>query len=397
MDKPKGDAEKTVLNGFSDIEHAAGADLKVTAANLDALVAEMTASKDAASMKWLVPIANRIKEMVGDMAPTTISKDVKTLVYECAADLAVGPERAIEEINAVRQAVLDRNKLRFAMTGNRALTDALLPSLGGFVEKLGTRQYVRDPRAGSSERVVDARLVDHEAATGKPVRYGLVNATGDTGVFVHSANAGGLDDLDDATLTSELAGRVFGGQGPHGFFMKTWGAGLAYSNGTGMNPAENRVSYYAERCPDLVQTMSFVTGLVRDAASFDDPYLAEYCVANAVSASRESDEYETRTRAAADDMVDGDTPERVARYRKAVLALKARPDLWTSMKPRIVDMTGRVLTGVGPKNRDVADGAFFVIAPEPMLAKWEKYVKDAEGADERVVRVYGRDFWIVPK
>jgi hypothetical protein len=157
------------------------------------------------------------------------------------------------------------------------------------------------------------------------------------------------------------------------------------------------VNYYAERCPDLVQTMSFVTGLVRDSAALDDPYLAEYCVANAVTWSRASDEYESRTRAAADDMKDGDTPERVARFRSAVLALKDRPGLWTSMKPKIVGAAGRVLPGVTPPSRGVPGGFYFTIAPEPMLARWEKYVRDHDGPTERVARVYGRDFWLVPR
>jgi Zn-dependent M16 (insulinase) family peptidase len=407
MDAPSGDDAAKVKAGFESIVGCATTDLKTTVANVDALVAKWKDSKDAASVKWLVPIAQRIKEMVGDSAPSTIATDLRMLADTCGKDVAKSPGDALRQMRKLVLAMTHKNHARVVLTGSRTGMDAMSVRLGQFIDAFpwGIVADSKGVHADSdlSEAdylqgaLVDTRLRDHDPNAAKPVHYGLVNATGDTGVFINSAKAGGYDELDDATLTSELAGRVFGGQGPHGFFMKTWGAGLAYSNGTSMNPAESRVSYYAERCPDLVQTMSFVTGLVRDAKSLDDPYLAEYCVANAVSYSRESDEYESRAKAAADDMVDGDTPERVARYRKAVLALKDRPNLWASMKPHVVDMTGRVLTGVGPKNRDVADGAFFVIAPEPMLAKWEKYVKDAEGADAHVVRVYGRDFWIVPK
>src|SRR6185503_2955763 len=107
-------------------------------------------------------------------------------------------------------------------------------------------------------------------------------------------------------------------------------------------------------CPDLVQTMTFVTGLVRDSASLDDPYLAEYCVANAVTDSRAGDEYEQRARAAADEMTDRDTPDRVARHRKAILALRERPGLWKSMRPHIVAAAARVLPGVSGRSREVA-------------------------------------------
>jgi len=397
MDKPEGDAGVGVYKALAEMVKlsVSAADAKSTTAALDERVAQWKAT-GRPEAKWLVPIANRIKEMVGDMAPTTIAEDVAALVAQCMKDLDVGATGALKEIDAVRQSVVDRNGARFTLTGSRATTDALLGSVGTLIGGFAKREYVRAPRPSESPRIVDVRMADHEAPGAKPVHYALVNDAGTTGVFVNTAKAGGLDDLDERTLTAELAGRVFGGGGPHGFFMKTWGAGLAYSNGLGMNPAEGRVSYYAERCPDLVQTMSFVTGLVKDAQALDDPYLAEYCVAGAVTANRQSDEYETRTRAAADDMVDGDTPERVARYRKAVLALRNSVGLWILMKPNIVAMTGRVLPGVGPNSRDVADGNFFVIAPAPMLDKWEKYVKEHEGKDERVFRIYGRDFWMVP-
>ncbi len=422
MDRPKGDDAETVRRGLGVIESlgVAAGDAKSVADGLDRLAKTWKATGGAAETKWLVPIALRVKEMVGDMAPSTIAKDLRTLTQTCWKDVTY--QSAISHDNLVELKIFldgtfDRRRgARLTMTGARASTDELLPRLSAFVETLNGMGEAGslsmespganhgdftpvtttvDLTAGSARRVVDARLADHEPVAAKPVHYGLVNATGDTGVFVNSAKAGGLDDLDEATLTRELAGRVFGGAGPHGFFMKTWGAGLAYSNGLGMNPAEGRIHYYAERCPDLVQTMTFVTGLVKDAASLDDPYLAEYCVANAVTASRESDEYETRTRAAADDMTDGDTPERVARYRKSVLALKEKPGLWDAIKPQIADAAGRALVGVGPKNKDVADGVYFVIAPEPMMARWEKYVREKEGPDARVARVYGRDFWIV--
>jgi hypothetical protein len=394
MDVPTGDDAAKVMSGLDAVSACTGPDLKKTAASIDALVTIWKNDKDPAAAKWLVPVAQRIKEMVGDMAPATIARDLAALTATCRTDLTAPNRRRVEGLKFLIDWLVAHDS-RFVLTGSRANTDALAPGVASLIQ-VGNydQKAAREPRA--PRRIVDERVRDHEPNPAKPIHYGLVNATGDTGVFVNSANAGGYEDLDEKTLTSELASRVFGGGGPHGFFMKTWGAGLAYSNGLGENPAESRVNYYAERCPDLVQTMTFVTGLVREAKSLDDPYLAEYCVANAVAISRESDEYETRTRAAADEIVDGDTPARVARYRKAILALKDKQGLWASMKPHIADMTGRVLPGVGPKSAGVEGGVFFVIAPEPMLAKWEKYVKDAEGADQRVVRIYGRDFWIVP-
>jgi Zn-dependent M16 (insulinase) family peptidase len=406
MDTPSAEDEAKIDAGLGAIVACAGADLKTTAGNVAALVAKWKESKDPVATKWLVPIGQRIGEMVGDMAPATIAKDLATLTQTCRSDIPLSPGYAFDELRELLDAIVDLRHARFVLTGSRSTTDEVAARLRSFLMSLGwvgegssagpvvhreltEEDYLHEP-------IVDERLRDHETGTPAPAFYGLVHNAGTSGVFVLSAKAAGLEDVDDATLTGELAARVFGGSGAHAFFMKTWGAGLAYSNGLSTNPNEGRINYYAERCPDLVRTISFVIGLVKDAGALDDPYLAEYCVANAVAYSRESDGYEQRARAAADDIVDGDTPERVSKWRKAVLALKDRPDLWASMKPKIAAMTGRVLPGVGPKRADVADALWFTIAPEPMLARWEGYLSDHDAPGARVARVYGRDFWILP-
>jgi hypothetical protein len=58
---------------------------------------------------------------------------------------------------------------------------------------------------------------------------------------------------------------------------------------------------------------------------------------------------------------------------------------------------GRVLPGLGHRLRDSADPVFLTIAPAPMLDQWERYLQEQEGKDERLFRIYGRDFWMVPK
>lgn len=399
MDTPEGDDATKVKAGLAFLAATAsrGDDLQKAAAAIDAQIRTWEASKDPASAKWLVPIARRFKEMAGDMAPATIEGDFKALAVTCWDDLRVGPSQALADVRSLitLTTVPRGDTARFALTGSRAHTDEVLPRLGALVETLAAVDLVQERGTLTAAPIVDTRLRDHEPGTAKPLFYGLVNNAGTSGVFLLSAKAAGYDDLDPGTLAGELASRVFGGSGPHAFFMKTWGAGLAYSNGLGVRADEGRVSYYAERCPDLVQTMSFVAGLVKDAGRLDDPYLVEYGVANAVTWSRESDEFESRTRAAADEMVDGDTPERVARWRGAVLAMRNRPDAWAQMRPQIIPMTGRVIPGTGPRAREVEGAVFLTIAPEPLLARWEKYVQDREGADERVCRIYGRDFWLV--
>jgi len=339
-----------------------------------------------------VPVAQRLQETLGDLAPGSAEADLAFLARTAGEELRVAPADALDQLRRVREALLGRAGARFALTGNADATDAVAGRLEGLFGRFRA-EVPAQPVAGVP--VVHTRMADHERVAREPVHHALVHGGGTSGVFVLSAAAAGYGDLAEEGLVRELGSRVFGGSGPHGFFMRTWGAGLAYSNGLSVGPQEGRVRYYAERCPDLVETMRFVVGLVEGADRLDDPYLAEYAVANAVAWSRESDRFEARTRAAADDLVDGDGPEVVARWRRAVLALREAPGLWERMRPHVVPMTGRVLPGVGPRSREVPEPNFLVIAPEALLARWEGWVRDREGPDEQVHRLYPRDFWIV--
>jgi hypothetical protein len=396
MDPPDGDDAVPVEAGLREIAGAGGADLLTTTAALDGLIAKWTEAKTPAADKWLLPIARRMKEMVGDMAPASARGDLAQLVETCRRDLQVPPAQALADVRRLADEILVPGRARFVLTGSRAHIDALQPRLSALFGELGPLSAEPLPAAAPGRRLVDERLRDHERAPARPVHYGLVNNAGTTGVFVLAAKAGTYADLDPATLERELASRVFGGSGAHAFFMKTWGAGLAYSNGLSIDPAEGRVQYYAERCPDLVQTMSFVTDLVKNADALDDPYLVEYATASGVAYTRDSDEYERRSRAAADDLADGDTPERVAAYRRALLALKDKPGEWDAVKARIRESVGRVLPGLGPRTRDAVDPIFLTIAPAPMLDQWERWLREHDAADETVFRIYGRDFWLVP-
>ena len=78
-------------------------------------------------------------------------------------------------------------------------------------------------------------------------------------------------------LLRYLASKLYAGRGAHGLFMKTWAAGLAYSNGIRGSAEAGRVGYYAERCPDLAQTLGFVTEQLDRAKP--DPALVEYALA----------------------------------------------------------------------------------------------------------------------
>jgi len=192
-------------------------------------------------------------------------------------------------------------------------------------------------------------------------------------------------------LLKTLSGKLYTGYGPHGLFMKTWAAGLAYSNGYRMSESTGRATYYAERCPDVSETMRFVVKELKEAEA--DPGLADYTIAQVFGSSRAPERYESRGAAIADDIADGITADKVSAYRQHILDIRTKNDFYREIKSRMEDAYGSVLIGYGKPLAESTDGNFFLIGPEAQFKSLEKYIKEAEG-EQTVYRLYPRDYWL---
>jgi hypothetical protein len=207
-------------------------------------------------------------------------------------------------------------------------------------------------------------------------------------VFENLAPLTSYETTDEPAILDYLAANLYTGHGAHSIFMKTWAAGLAYSNGLHPRVSEGVIDYYAERCPSLPQTLGFVIDQLR--AAKPDPNLARYAIASAFS-SRVASGYEGRASAMAADLVDGTTPDLVRGFRTHLLALAKRDDLAAALFARMPAVYGKVLPGYGPLDRD---GTYFVIGPEPQLAAYEQYLHAKVDKALVLHRLYPRDFWI---
>jgi hypothetical protein len=201
-----------------------------------------------------------------------------------------------------------------------------------------------------------------------------------------TSRAGSAKQLD------YLASRLYGGGGSHGVFSKTVGAGLAYSNGIRGAISSGRVGYYAERTPELPQTVRFVVDVVKGGKT--DRTLGEYVLAQAFLESRASGTYEARAEGIANDLADGQPPEQVRRFRQGILELRKDPRLVDKLFERKDAVYARFVPGYGAKAATVADASFMAIGPGKQLDAWEQYLKSTVGAETRLYRLYGRDFWM---
>ncbi len=346
--------------------------------------------------RWILPLAQRLRELLADGAPERFRETLAALVATLREDLAVEPARALRELDAVRHHLLQRPRCRFVLTGSREGTDAVRAALDPVFAAFGDAPRAPAP-APAGPGVLAERLGERGVDLAATPHLGLVWGQGTSGVFLFSADSPGLDGLDEPSLVDALAPLTLGGGGNHGFFMQTWGAGLAYSNGINANPASGRVAYYAERCPDPAETMKFVAGVARNPDTLKGVDVVEYAVTNAVRHSRASDRFEERTRARAEEIEEGDGPERQRAWRRAVLALRGNPAVADRIRARVQETAGRVLPGVGPASATVPGGVFLVLAPDSLLGKWEAYLKGAEGEASRVQRIHPADFWPFPR
>ncbi len=335
--------------------------------------------------------AGLLRASLCEIPDANLEADWGYLCRQMKADIMVEPAVALEDIKNVLALISKSDNARMFMVSNSDDRDASMEDIGSFVGRLDNRYSSMRQDYDRSLRVIE-RAADRAGGGGRPVYAGLVYEATRNGVLIHNAGFASQYDPDTDAVLDCLAGKMYGGGGAHSMFMKTWGAGLAYSNGVSANQTNGRVGYYAERCPDVAQTMGFVVNELKTAQ--EDPSLGGYSVAQVFRRSRAMGRYEARGQAMATDLADGYTPERVSAYRRKVLELSQDEDLYPELAARMERVYGKVLIGYGPPLAESTDGYFFLIGPEEQFASLEKYIADTEGA-QKVQRLYARDFWMV--
>ena len=327
--------------------------------------------------------------LLPDLPDDSLAADWAYLCRQMAADLRRTAPATLEELARLRELVVRRAHARLYVIGSADTQAAIAADLDRLAGALGDGPAL--PPVADGARSIDERLRARQPDATAPVFVGLVNPSTQSGVFVHTAAAPDLLDTREDALLDFLASNLYTGHGAHSLFMKTWAAGLAYSNGVRVAVRQGILTYYAERCPELAQTLRFVVGELERARPAAD--LVKYALAEAFS-SRIAASYEERGRALADDLADGVPPEAVRRFRDALLALRGEGDLAARLFERMNRVYARVLPGLG-EGWTPADGAvYLVIGPHRQLDSWQSYLTAEVGSDARLFRLHPRDFWI---
>ena len=325
------------------------------------------------------------------MPDESLGADFAYLAQALRDDLALPASAALAKLEALRRRLLRAGGARMFLASSQELRGALAPQLESFAARLDAATAFA-PVPPSAEAPIGARL-RLRGAPESPLHVGLHAPNKQGGVILTSVpGVHFADAADKDRLLDYLATRLYGGGGSHGIFSKTVGAGLAYSNGLRGTVSSGRFGYYAERTPELPQTVRFVIGVIKDGAR--DPSLGEYVMAQAFGESRASLTYEARAEGIAADLADGQPPDVVRRFRTAILALRSDPQLVDQLYERKDRVHSRLLPGYDAKGLDRTDGSFFVIGPDKQLDAWEQYLREVDGPGARLQRLYGRDFWM---
>jgi Zn-dependent M16 (insulinase) family peptidase len=335
--------------------------------------------------------AKDLDQLLSDIPDESLGDDWDYLTKEIRRDLLVPPAQALSELDSVRKSLLKTGGARMFLISSASTRAALEPGVRDLLS--GLEPGTVAPAKYDAKPLIVSRVRERLKSNDRPVFVGLVNPNTQGGVFLNSAPSATYADADNReALLDYLASRLYGGAGAHAIFIKTWGAGLAYSNGLGGSPSNGRLSYYAERTPELPQTLRFVIEELKKAKP--DPGLTEYAIAIAFAQFRSASSYEARGEAMASDIADGTPPETVRKFRQGLLSLRNMPNLSDELFKRMNTVYARILPGLGAKAGTVEGGVFYVIGPEKQLTAYEQYLKTVEGPDARLYRIYPRDYWM---
>lgn len=384
-DKNKRDDLKALLSAMQGTKDAAD---KVP----DTLKGNWTAfSQLPAGAKALAVEASKdLDQLLTDIPDSSLASDWDYLCKEIRRDLMVSPEKALAELDKVRKRLLKTGNARLFVIGSSDTQRQLEGEVTSLLAGLEKESF--SAASHSNSRLIEERLRQRMKEADKPVFVGLINPNTQGGVIMNSAPLVTYQDTNREGLLQYLAAKLYSGGGAHSIFTKTIGAGLAYSNGLGGSPTSGRQSYYAERTPEMPQTLRFVIDELKKAPR--DPELVEYAIAQAFGEFRSASTYEARGESMAADIADDMKPEQVRKFRQEILELRKLPNLYDELYKRMGPVYAQVLPGYDPQLKPAPGSVYFVIGPEKQFTAYEAYLKSAIGPDTHLYRLYPRDFWM---
>lgn len=338
-------------------------------------------------------LADDLTQMLADLPDESLVADTTYLCRQLRADILLTPQVALARLNALRDSLLATGSARMWAVGSHTSLDRLKAPMASLAAGLRNANPGRVTYTNTAR--IDARLQGRQGARSTPqttpLFVGLYDPNLTGGVLASIVPFTSYEDAGRNKQLDYLASRLFAGYGEHGVFTKTIGAGLAYSNGIRGSLHDGWAGYYAERMPEIPQTLHFAIDVIKKGPR--DPLFGEYAIALAFQPSNAPDSYEDRAEAIASDLADGITPAKVKKFRENLLALRREPGLADELFRRMDAVYARILPGYGTRTQASPGSIYFIIGEDKQFQAMDADVQARE--DEHVHKLYPRDYWLV--
>ncbi len=317
------------------------------------------------------------------------------LASEVEHDLKTGPARTIEDLKELQKIVLNRHALTVDLTLSESALNEIRPELVKFLQSIKARPFEKRPLARSKENSDAPIMAKLERRYGMsrihfPWYVGFVNPDGVTGNVIAYADFPGYAQIDHKSLVNLLSSKLFSGNGPQSFHMKALEAGLAYNSFLTSEPEFKLAWYYADRSPDIPALLGLVESAVAKVPDLRDPYLVDYALRQSFPFPRETLTFSERGKALAQDIRNGNPPQRVRRFSEAILGLRQDPHLLSELtQSALTSISGVLLDKKYRKEQQASRSIFFIVAPEKILADTEIRLPIP-----KLLRLWPGDYWI---
>src|SRR5262249_12043239 len=153
---------------------------------------------------------------------------------------------ALAKLDEVRRSILTGGRARLVVVASSANQTAISADVDKLVRDLPADAKPTAQKSTAKSPFTTRVLERHPSKTA-PVFVGLYTPSASDGIFENLAPSTGYADATDDGVLDYLASNLYTGHGAHSIFMKTWAAGLAYSNGLHPRIEDAALDYSAER------------------------------------------------------------------------------------------------------------------------------------------------------
>lgn len=319
---------------------------------------------------------------------------LKRLTGEVQEDLRTGPAITINEVKELQRLVVNRRALHLDLLVSPSILDSIHPNLARFVISIPSLPppTPEDDPPAALHPIGDKVARENGLAEQQfPWYLGLVIPDELIGNASFYSDFVTYSQADTNSLLRLLSSGLLAGRGPTSAYMKSREAGLAYALFLRGDPSRGLILYYADRSSDVPSLISSMNSAADNIHQVQDPYMVDYALRQTFPMlPRSSNTFSLRARWLAQDIRDGNTPEKVRAFYQALLNLRRDPNLLSELTGAGKGSLCGVLLEEGCKVQQASNNSvFFFVGSEQILADAEKRLPIS-----RLLRIWPSDYWL---